>query len=253
MRSEPRWPATVAVLAVGGIYLAIPEYLSLGPRWLLLSVMILLAIPALLTHRAGLTKIASWLGIAISLILTGDLIWSVALLVSALPKHKISPQDLLRSAAAIWTTNVLVFALWYWRLDSGGHRAESQQPHCGSAFLFPQMMMQGQSGGGFTSPDHQMTRSADVPNGFTSPDDPMTPGSPASAGVAIAGVVARSPDSSWFPNFVDYLFIAFNTSTAFSPTDTPPLTRWAKGLMMVQSMISLLIVALLAARAVNIL
>ena len=57
----------------------------------------------------------------------------------------------------------------------------------------------------------------------------------------------------WSPNFVDYLFLAFNTSTAFSPTDAPVLARWAKLLMMVQSIISLTVIALLGARAVNIL
>jgi hypothetical protein len=57
----------------------------------------------------------------------------------------------------------------------------------------------------------------------------------------------------WSPGFVDYLFLAFNTSTAFSPTDVPVLTRWAKILMMIQSLISLTTLALLAARAVNIL
>jgi hypothetical protein len=81
--------------------------------------MVLLAVPALLTHRAGLRKVSRWLGITISLILTTDLIWSVALLIYALPLHREAPQDLLRSAAAIWTTNILVFALWYWRLDTG--------------------------------------------------------------------------------------------------------------------------------------
>jgi hypothetical protein len=55
------------------------------------------------------------------------------------------------------------------------------------------------------------------------------------------------------PNYVDYLFLAFNTSTAFSPTDAPVLERWAKALMMLQSLISLTVLALLAARAVNIL
>lgn len=58
---------------------------------------------------------------------------------------------------------------------------------------------------------------------------------------------------AWRPGFVDYLFLAFNTSTAFSPTDVPVLSRWAKGMMMVQACISLVTVALLAARAVNIL
>jgi uncharacterized membrane protein len=57
----------------------------------------------------------------------------------------------------------------------------------------------------------------------------------------------------WSPTFVDYLFLAFSTSTALSLTDTPVLERWAKVLMMLQSLLSLLIIALLAARAVNIL
>jgi hypothetical protein len=60
-------------------------------------------------------------------------------------------------------------------------------------------------------------------------------------------------DKYWRPGFVDYLFLAFNTSTAFSPTDVPVLSRWAKGMMMVQSCIALATVVLLAARAVNIL
>ena len=60
-------------------------------------------------------------------------------------------------------------------------------------------------------------------------------------------------EEHWRPGFVDYLFLAFNTSTAFSPTDSPVLSRWAKVLMMVQALISFTTVALLAARAVNIL
>ncbi len=60
-------------------------------------------------------------------------------------------------------------------------------------------------------------------------------------------------EDGWRPGFVDYLFLAFNTSTAFSPTDVPVLSRWAKVLMMIQALISLTTIALLAARAVNIL
>src|SRR5262249_36200015 len=55
------------------------------------------------------------------------------------------------------------------------------------------------------------------------------------------------------PIYVDYLFLSFNTSTAFSPTDTMPLTPRMKLLMMFEAMISLLTLALVAARAVNIL
>lgn len=57
----------------------------------------------------------------------------------------------------------------------------------------------------------------------------------------------------WSPGFVDYVYVAFTNATAFSPTDTMPLTERAKLLMMAQSAISLLTLALVAARAVNIL
>jgi len=66
-------------------------------------------------------------------------------------------------------------------------------------------------------------------------------------------MVPGKHDRTWRPGFVDYLFLAFNTSTAFSPTDVPVLSRWAKLMMIVQSSISLMTVALIAARAVNIL
>ncbi|CUS44516.1 MAG: hypothetical protein V4610_04645 [Pseudomonadota bacterium] len=58
---------------------------------------------------------------------------------------------------------------------------------------------------------------------------------------------------TWSPGFVDYLYLSFTNATAFSPTDTMPLSRRAKMLMMIESAISLLTIALVAARAVNIL
>jgi|HubBroStandDraft_6_1064221.scaffolds.fasta_scaffold534601_1 uncharacterized membrane protein len=57
----------------------------------------------------------------------------------------------------------------------------------------------------------------------------------------------------WTPDYLDYLYTSFTNATAFSPTDTMPLTAWAKLLMMVQSLASLLLVALVVSRAVNIL
>jgi hypothetical protein len=133
------------------------------------------------------------------------------LLLAALPLHKESPQDLLRSASALWVTNILVFASWYWRLDAGGPRArELRGVHTDGAFLFPQMTLH-----------HQGKRDL--------------------------------REQPWSPGFVDYLFLAFNTSTAFSPTDSPVLSSWAKILMMIQALISFATVALLAARAINIL
>lgn len=58
---------------------------------------------------------------------------------------------------------------------------------------------------------------------------------------------------NWRPHFVDYLFLAFNASTALSPTDVPVLSGWAKMLMMIQASISLATLAMVAARAINIL
>jgi len=57
----------------------------------------------------------------------------------------------------------------------------------------------------------------------------------------------------WSPTFLDYLYTSFTNVTAFSPTDTMPLTAWAKLLMMIQSMASLLTIGLVVSRAVNIL
>ncbi|MGH7677473.1 MAG: hypothetical protein ACRENU_03330 [Gemmatimonadaceae bacterium] len=59
--------------------------------------------------------------------------------------------------------------------------------------------------------------------------------------------------AGWEPRYIDYLYLAFTNATAFSPTDTLPLTRWAKTLMLAQSAISLVIALMVIARAVSIL
>jgi uncharacterized membrane protein len=57
----------------------------------------------------------------------------------------------------------------------------------------------------------------------------------------------------WTPGFFDYFYTSFTNATAFSPTDTMPITAWAKSLMMLQSLASLVTVAVVVSRAVNIL
>jgi len=59
--------------------------------------------------------------------------------------------------------------------------------------------------------------------------------------------------ADWEPQYLDYLYLAFTNATAFSPTDTMPLTRWAKTLMLAQSAISLVVALMVIARAVSIL
>ena len=82
------------------------------------------------------------LGFIISGITTLALIGSVILLVRTLPAHRESPLQLLRSGGLLWLTNVIVFALWYWRLDGGGPTLRHKQKKFGStSFLFPQMQI----------------------------------------------------------------------------------------------------------------
>jgi hypothetical protein len=203
---EPRWPSFVAMLGAAGVYLALPEPLSLGPSWLLLAIIVALLIPIFVSDRYGRHGVTRILSLLANGIITIAMIASLAFLVRGIPRHLETPKELLRSASALWITNVLIFALWYWKLDAGGPlKRERGQDTSSCWFLFPQML---------------------------SRDESL---------------------SSWKPKFLDYLFLAFNTSTAFSPTDTAVLSRWAKLATMVQSLISLTIVVLLAARAVNIL
>jgi uncharacterized membrane protein len=115
------------------------------------------------------------------------------------------PSDLILTGAAIWLTNVIVFALWYWMFDRGGPVARARAARAYPDFLFPQM----------ATPD-----------------------------VAKPG---------WTPEFLDYLYTSFTNATAFSPTDTMPMSRWAKLTMMLQSAVALLLAILVIARAVNVL
>jgi hypothetical protein len=200
---EPRWPAVIALIAVGGLHMALPPALAvgIGPSWLPLAIVLALLIPTIVTLRLGhhaLNRIFGFLTLGAVTCLE---IWSLWLLVRSLPQHLLTPGHLLKAAGALWVTNVVVFALWYWRLDAGGpHARDARDAHTEGAFLFPQ----------------------------------MTQG-----------------DTDWKPQFVDYLFLAFNHSTALSPTDTAILSRWAKLLIMIQAGVSLTTIALLAARAVN--
>ena len=143
---EPRWPAMLALLAVGGLRLALPESLSAGPAWLLIAVVAVLMIPTVWARYREMDMLNKMLGYVLTSIVTLDMVWSLYLLIAALPSKKEAPQDLLRSAAALWLANILVFASWYWRLDAGGPRArELRGVHTDGAFLFPQMVLDQQA------------------------------------------------------------------------------------------------------------
>lgn len=210
---EQRWPVLVAMIAIGGLYTALPPRLLISSdprlRWLPLLVVTVAALPMTVSHRLRLHRLNTLTAYALLVILTVFMGTSLALLIRALPEHTESATELLISAASLWLTNVLVFACWYWRLDAGGpHARDRSVRHEQGAFLFPQMTMSEE-------------------------------------------LLVRTGQVGWKPSFVDYLFLAFSSSTALSPTDSPVLSRWAKMLMMIQATISFTIIVLLAARAVN--
>jgi len=207
---ESTWPVRFAVAAAIVLQVAIPNRYEIPPTWLLPTVGVLLGIGLSIAHPKTITKHSPQLRI-ISILLIAVIslanAGSAGRLITALVNGTAndSPSTLLLTGGAIWLTNVIVFAMWYWNLDRGGPAARALALNVYPDFLFPQM----------TAPD-------------LSPPD-------------------------WQPRFFDYLYLSFTNAAAFSPTDTLPLARWAKMTMMVQSIVSLATVALVIARAVNIL
>jgi hypothetical protein len=206
------WPTLLALAATASLHAALPDDLAVvHPRWMVLAVVVALLVPGEICHWLGKHQWCKILGYAVIIVVTAVMGASVVSLVQAITFKTVQPVLLLRCASILWVTNIVVFAVWYWRLDAGGpHKRNMRQEHTHGAFLFPQMTIEGPT-------DH------------------------------------NEESENWKPRFIDYLFLAFNTSTALSPTDVPVLSRWAKVLMMVQASISLTIVVLLAARAVNVL
>ena len=142
-KPEPRGQALLAFLAICAIYLALPRDLIVGPIWLLPTLIVVLLVPTVVSHRVGRHSLNRALGIIINGITTLALIGSVILLVRILPSHRGTPPLLLlRSGGLLWLTNVIVFALWYWRLDGGGPTLRHKQNKFGStSFVFPQMQI----------------------------------------------------------------------------------------------------------------
>jgi hypothetical protein len=210
---EPRLPVIFAVLVAVALQAFVPHDLAFRPWWLLPALELLLLVVIILFRQTSIDRQATVLRVlGLSLVIAASLAtaWSAVLLVDRLIyPHGATPigtaSNLLRVGGAIWLTNVIVFALWYWEMDRGGPVARACGTHVHTDFLFAEM----------TAPE----------------------------------LVSKN----WEPKFVDYLYLSFTNSTAFSPTDTLPLSRWAKLTMMFQSAVSLGTVALVVARAVNVL
>ena len=207
---EPYWHVQLAVVIAIILQLALNNRLTIGPKYVIAGFEALLLISlAFFTPKSqnALTRLRRSLAILLIAFISVANITSLFLVVNSLLGTKqITGKELIISAIAIYLTNIIIFGLWYWELDSNGNQAQSQKVRPVD-FLFPQM----------------------------------------NSGIKVEDI------NFWIPTFFDYLYISITNASAFSPTDTLPLTHRAKLLMSTQSTVSLITIALVAARAVNIL
>jgi hypothetical protein len=216
---EPRGPAALAILVAIALYTLLPNRLLIGPRFVVPVLEILLFIPIVAANPRRLTKqtkVLRRLDIALLLLIAASNATALVLLIHRmLDGSGTGGSSLLLAAGQIWLTNVLVFALAYWTLDRGGpvSRIQLARPRLPVAdFRFPQ-------------------------------DEDQD---------AIIEVAKRSSGKSgWVPGFVDYLYVSVTNSSAFSPTDTMPLSPRAKLLMALESVSALVIAVLVIAYAVG--
>jgi hypothetical protein len=212
-RGEKRWPVTLTSAVGIALQSAVPGRLQLvHPSWVLtavqgaLGLVLVAANPRRINRESMVLRLVGLVFAALLSLANG---WSVAALAVGIVRGTAGQTagPLLITGGAIWLTNVVVFALWYWEFDRGGPVARALN----NTDRYP---------------DFQFVQMVSPPS-MVAPD--------------------------WEPAFVDYLYLAFTNAAAFSPTDVMPLSRTAKVGMTVQSIISIVTVALVVARAVNIL
>jgi uncharacterized membrane protein len=219
-RVTDRYQARVAVLVAVLLYVVLPAKLTIGPAWIVPVLVAVLLVPlsAMSPTKLAQGRLIRALSIVMIAVLNFFNVVSVVLLINDLvnshaPGHGLRAQELLEYGGAIWITNIIVFALWFWELDGDGPFNRYLYPSACETpsidFLFPQMNI-------------DRTR--------------------------VTGAQAN-----WRPMFLDYLYLSFTNALAVSPTDVMPLTRTAKMLMLGESLISFVTVALIFARSVNIL
>jgi uncharacterized membrane protein len=218
-RGEVRLPAVVAVLVAAALYGLLPQHLLIGPRYVIPGLALLMLIPLIVVNPRRLTKETRWsrgLSVALAaLILVANQV-ALGLLLHALATvTSDQARDLLVAAGQVWLTNIIAFGLIYWELDRGGPVARTQA-------------------------NRVDLQAADFRFSQDENDDAVTE-------VAIGA----SGNADWVPTLIDYLYMSVTNSTAFSPTDTMPLSPRAKALMSLECIAALLTSVLVIARAVG--
>ncbi|HTI13766.1 MAG TPA: hypothetical protein VL461_04230 [Dictyobacter sp.] len=139
-----RWVAILAGILFGILYDALPGPITLLPDWFPLATVLLLFLIVLLPHlfrhplHPSIVRVFGqiFLGIA-----TIGLVSGVIMLVTTLPgRNSTHAESLLRTAALLWCSNIIVFGLWYWEIDGGGAHQRQQKQHKAADFMFPQQV-----------------------------------------------------------------------------------------------------------------
>jgi hypothetical protein len=168
--------------------------------------------PRRLTRETRYSRLIS-LGLS-ALVALANLV-ALGLLVRDLVRPTTGGTDLLAAALQVWVTNVIAFGLLYWELDRGGPVARATLPR-------DQLPLA----------DFRFTQDE-------------------TAGTIDEVAAGSSEKSDWIPALLDYLYLSTTNSSAFSPTDTMPLSSRAKLLMGIQATAALLTSLLVIARAVG--
>jgi hypothetical protein len=206
---DPLWQMQLGVVIVILLQLLTSNtFLPFHKIWLVgLEIVLLLAL--IVVTAEGYAKVSRpRRNLAMSLIgvIAVINIFSLILLLDALFSGNvgIEGRSMLLNGLAIYSTNVFMFALWYWEMDGGGPDVRTTR-QAQRDFLFPQMIHEHYAG------------------------------------------------KNWLPGFADYAYLSTTNVTNFASADTVPLSHRAKILMMTQSLVAVITVVLVLARAVNIL
>ncbi len=217
-KGEHRLPPAVAVVIAIAAYALLPKTLLIGPRYVIPAIEVALLIALIATNPTRMTKETRWSRqasiVLSSLVIVSNLV-ALGMLVDAMTEKGTEAGPLLIAAGQVWLTGVIGFGLLFWELDRGGPVARRVKTHA-----------EMQAADWRFSQDENHDNVAEV------------------AGSA-------SKNSGWIPTFPDYLYVSLTNSSAFSPTDTMPLSTRAKMLMGIEATAALFTSLLVIARAVG--
>lgn len=211
------WPA-LAVVVAALAYSVLPDNLLVGPRLAIPAVELVLLAALLVTNPRRIVRQTRWsrgISIALACLLIVTNLVALAMLVRALTSGKPDGLPLLLAGMQVWLTNVIGFGLLFWEIDRGGPVAR-----------------------------HTVARDRMPPADWRFSQDE-------NRDTVIEVSSGSSERSNWRPQFIDYLYVSLTNSSAFSPTDTMPLTVRAKALMGLEATAALLTSLLVVARAIG--